>query len=169
VVIGEQVARAVAGTRLYLPDDPVATSTPVTVPARAEVVKRVEPGCDPTARWRCRVPGLRFGARPRWWLPQRRTGPGAKPGPQQGAVLPAPYPVSLLMAAAPNRSAIAGSQPQYLPDLPARSYCSRLTQAPLPWLITGKRQVADGSTGPTRLRRAERGHHGQPTQEGGGE
>jgi uncharacterized protein (TIGR02452 family) len=37
----------------------------------------------------------------------------------KGAVLTVPYPVSFLTAAAPNRSAIARSQPQHLPDLPA--------------------------------------------------
>ncbi|WP_341716186.1 TIGR02452 family protein [Micromonospora sp. FIMYZ51] len=36
-----------------------------------------------------------------------------------GSLLPAPYPVSFLTAAAPNRSAIVRNQPQHLPDLPA--------------------------------------------------
>jgi uncharacterized protein (TIGR02452 family) len=35
-----------------------------------------------------------------------------------GTLLPAPYPVSFLTAAAPNRGAIARNQPEHLPDVP---------------------------------------------------
>jgi uncharacterized protein (TIGR02452 family) len=37
----------------------------------------------------------------------------------RGTLLAAPYPVTFLTAAAPNRTAITRSQPQYLTDLPA--------------------------------------------------
>ncbi|GIM92233.1 TIGR02452 family protein [Paractinoplanes toevensis] len=37
----------------------------------------------------------------------------------KGTLLAAPYPVSFLTAAAPNRAAIARAQPEHLPDVPA--------------------------------------------------
>ncbi|MEO3776526.1 TIGR02452 family protein [Micromonospora sp. B11E3] len=160
VLIGAQVARAVAGTRLYLPDEDVAVPAPVGGTPTIEVTN--ESTLTATRRLGGDLACLVFAS-------ARNPGGGFLNGAQaqeeslargsalypclraagdfyahhrthseltysdrviyspsvpvfrddKGALLPAPYPVSFLTAAAPNRSAIARSQPQHLADLPA--------------------------------------------------
>jgi uncharacterized protein (TIGR02452 family) len=159
VAIGAQVARAVAGTRLYLPDDTVAK--PATVGAGVVAVtgestlaatRRLggdlaclvfasarNPGggflngaeaqeeslARGSALHSCLVTAGEFyahhRARPELTYSDRVIYSPAVPvfRDDKGALLPLPYPVSFLTAAAPNRAAIARSQPHHLPDVPA--------------------------------------------------
>ncbi|MCX4471421.1 TIGR02452 family protein [Micromonospora sp. NBC_01655] len=159
VAIGSQVARAVASTRLYLPDDAMAASSPidaapaieVTNESTLEATRRLggnlaclvfasarNPGGgflngaqaqeESLARGSALYPCLRAAGdfyahhrtHPELTYSDRVIYSPAVPvfRDDKGALLPAPYPVSFLTAAAPNRSAIVRSQPQHLPDLP---------------------------------------------------
>lgn len=160
VVIGGQVARAVAGTRLYLPDDAVAVPAPTGAAPRVEVTNESSlaatrrlggdvaclvfasarnPGGgflngaqaqeESLARGSGLYPCLRAAgdfyahhrAHPELTYTDRVIYSPAVPvfRDDKGNLLPEPYPVSFLTAAAPNRTAIARSQPQHLPGLPA--------------------------------------------------
>lgn len=159
VDIGTQVARAVAGTRLYLPDDAVPVPAPgdgtptveVTDESTLAAARRVggDPAClvfasarnpgggflngaqaqeESVARASALYPCLRaageFYAHHRAHsdliYTDRVIYSPAVPvfRDDKGHLLPEPYPVSFLTAAAPNRAAVARSQPRHLPDLP---------------------------------------------------
>jgi uncharacterized protein (TIGR02452 family) len=164
VVIGDQVARAVAGTRLYLPEDTVPAPAPVTAAPAVEVTNEStlaatrrlggELAClvfasarnpgggflngaqaqeESLARGSALYPCLRAAgdfyahhrAHPELTYSDRVIYSPAVPvfRDDKGTLLPVPYPVSFLTAAAPNRAAIAHSQPQHLPDLPGVLVC----------------------------------------------
>lgn len=160
VDIGPQVTRAVAGTRLYLPDDPVAAPPPgggpptVTVTGESTLAAARRLGGDVAALnfASARSPGGGFlnGAQAQeeslarssalypcllaanaFYTHHRR-----RPDPfysdrviyspavpvfrdDEGALLPTPYEVSFLTAAAPNRTVVARQQPDRLAGLPA--------------------------------------------------
>lgn len=152
------VERAVAGTRLYLPDDVLPEPPPPTRP-EVEVIggttlaaaRRIggNPAClvfasarnpgggfltgaqaqeESIARASALYPCLRTAfafyehhrAHPELVYSDRVIHSPAVPvfRDDKGAFLAEPYPASFLTAAAPNRSAIARSQPEHLPDLP---------------------------------------------------
>jgi uncharacterized protein (TIGR02452 family) len=160
VAVGEQVSRAVAGTRLYLPDDEVQRPSPVRPPAVIQVTgestlaaaRRLggdlaclvfasarNPGggflngaqaqeeslARGSALYAClRAAGDFYAyhrARPELTYSDRVIYSPSVPvfRDDKGTLLESPYPVSFLTAAAPNRAAIARSQPEHLPDLPA--------------------------------------------------
>jgi uncharacterized protein (TIGR02452 family) len=160
VVIGEQVARAVTGTWLYLPDDAVSPPTPASAAPTVEVTNESSlsathrlggdvaclvfasarnPGGgflngaqaqeESLARGSGLYPCLRAAgdfyahhrANPELTYSDRVIYSPAVPvfRDDKGALLPAPYPVSFLTAAAPNRSAILRSQPEHLAGIPA--------------------------------------------------
>ncbi|MEU4239153.1 TIGR02452 family protein [Actinoplanes sp. NPDC026619] len=156
----EQIARAVAGTRLYLPSDALPDSAPAKATATVQVTG--ESTLEATRRLGGDVACLVFAS-------ARNPGGGFLNGAQaqeeslargsalypclraagdfyayhrdhaeltysdrviyspgvpvfrddKGTLLSDPYPVSFLTAAAPNRAAIARTQPQHLPDVPA--------------------------------------------------
>jgi len=160
VAIGGDVAAAVAGTRLYLPDDPVpppsgsaAVSTVVEVTNESSLSAARRLGGDvaclvfasarrpgggflngaeaqeesiarASALHACLCAAADFYAyhrsRPELTYSDRVIYSPAVPvfRDDAGALLSVPYPVSFLTAAAPNRSAIARSQPQHLADIP---------------------------------------------------
>ncbi|MEU6076270.1 TIGR02452 family protein [Micromonospora sp. NPDC047074] len=160
VAIGAQVARAVAGTRLYLPEDAVPVPSPVDAAPDIEVTNEStlaatrrlggdlaclvfasarNPGGgflngaqaqeESVARSSALYPCLRVASdfyahhrsQPELVYSDRVIYSPAVPvfRDDKGVLLPAAYPVSFLTAAAPNRAAIAHSQPRHLPDLPA--------------------------------------------------
>jgi uncharacterized protein (TIGR02452 family) len=160
VRIGDAVARAVAGTRLYRPDDAVVTpAAPVTdstveVTGESTLVAARRLGGDVACLVfaSARNPGGGFlnGAQAQEesvarssalypcllaagdFYAHHRAHPELtysdrviySPGvpvfrSDRGGLLHEAYPVSFLTAAAPNRSAIARSQPEHLPDLSA--------------------------------------------------
>jgi uncharacterized protein (TIGR02452 family) len=160
VVIDEQVAGAVAGTRLYLPDDALAAPVPAAGPAAVSVTNESSlaacrrlggdvaclvfasarnPGggflngaqaqeeslARGSALYAClRAAGDFYAhhrARPELTYSDRVIYSPRVPvfRDDKGTLLPEPYPVSFLTAAAPNRGAIARSQPEHLPDVPA--------------------------------------------------
>ncbi len=160
VRLGAQIDRAVAGTRLYAPDDPLPPpSRPAAAPA---VTVTNESTLDAARRLGGDVAALNFAS-------ARSPGGGFLNGAQAqeeslarasalypcllaagdfytyhrahpdlaysdrivyspevpvfkddtGILLPAPYPVSFLTAAAPNRAAMARNQPDAVPRVPA--------------------------------------------------
>jgi len=157
VDIGEQVARAVAGTRLYLPDEPLAPGRPGTMAVEVtnestlaaarrlggDVVALVfasarKPGGgflngaqaqeESIARSSALYPSLRAAGE---FYAYHRTHPELTYSDRviysprvpvfrddRGALIDEPYPVSFLTAAAPNRAAMAGNQPQRLNEVP---------------------------------------------------
>jgi uncharacterized protein (TIGR02452 family) len=160
VVIGEQVTRAVAGTRLYLPDGAMKPPPPARPAAVVEVTgestlaatRRLggdlaclvfasarNPGGgflngaqaqeESLARGSALYPCLRAAgdfyayhrAHAELTYSDRVIYSPAVPvfRDDKGALLREPYPVSFLTAAAPNRAALARSQPEHLPDVPA--------------------------------------------------
>jgi uncharacterized protein (TIGR02452 family) len=159
VHIGDRVARAVSGTRLYAPEDAMAAPTPDRAVPTIEVTNEssllatrrlggdvaclvfasarnpgggflngVQAQEESLARGSALYPCLRaagdFYAHHRshaeLTYSDRVIYSPAVPvfRDDKGALLPAPYPVSFLTAAAPNRSAILRSQPRYLADIP---------------------------------------------------
>jgi uncharacterized protein (TIGR02452 family) len=160
VFIDDQVVRAVAGTRLYLPDDSVPVPGSSNASATVEVTN--ESSLSATRRLGGDVACLVFAS-------ARNPGGGFLNGAQaqeeslargsalypclraagdfyahhrahseltysdrviyspavpvfrddKGVLLPAPYPVSFLTAAAPNRAALLRSQPKHLTEIPA--------------------------------------------------
>ncbi|XVV07628.1 TIGR02452 family protein [Actinosynnema sp. CA-248983] len=160
VDVSDAVRRAVAGTRLHLPDDALDLPQPIDVPARVEVTG--ETTLAATRRLGGNVACLVFAS-------ARNPGGGFLNGAQaqeesvargsalypclraagdfyafhrahddltysdrvihspdvpvfrddKGALLPEPYPVSFLTAAAPNRTAILRNTPDRAPDVPA--------------------------------------------------
>ena len=159
VSLRDEVARAVAGTRLYLPDDPVSAPTPggpaaitVTGETSLEATKRLggDVAClnfasarnagggflngaqaqeESLARSSALYPCLRAAgdfyayhrAHPELTYTDRVIYSPAVPvfRDDKGTLLPEPYPVSFLTAAAPNRAAITGNQPDLLPEIPS--------------------------------------------------
>jgi uncharacterized protein (TIGR02452 family) len=160
VAVGEQIARAVAGTRLYLPGDVVAAPAPaatapvvvVTNESSLTATRRLggdiaclvfasarNPGGgslngaqaqeESLARASALYPCLRAAegfcthhrAHPELTYSDRVIYSPAVPvfRDDHGGLLPGPYPVSFLTAAAPNHAAIARTQAQHLTDLPA--------------------------------------------------
>ncbi len=160
VSIAAQVARAVAGTRLYLPTDDLAVPAPadaapvveVTNESTLSATRRLggdlaclvfasarNPGGgflngaqaqeESVARSSALYPCLRAAedfnthhrAHPELTYSDRVIYSPEVPvfRDDSGTLLPMPYPVSFLTAAAPNRSAIVRNQPQHLPDVPA--------------------------------------------------
>lgn len=159
VVIGDQVGRAVAGTRLHLPDDELesaekrpAPTIQVTGETTLAAARRLggdlaclvfasarNPGGgflngaqaqeESLARSSALYPCLRAAAdfyayhraHEELTYSDRVIYSPAVPvfRDDKGNLLQAPYPVSFLTAAAPNRSAIARTQPEHLADVPA--------------------------------------------------
>jgi uncharacterized protein (TIGR02452 family) len=160
VDIGPQVAAAVAGTRLYRPDDPIASPAPLTALPAVEVTNETtlaaayrlggDVACLNFASARNPGGGFRTGAQaqeeslarssalypclcaagdfyayhrahPELTYTDRVIYSPAVPvfRDDRGDLLPEPYPVSFLTAAAPNRLAIERNQPHLLPEVPA--------------------------------------------------
>jgi len=160
VAIAEPLARAVAGTRLYLPDDalppaPTAVADPtveVTNESTLAATRRLggDLACLVFASARNPGGGFRNGAQAQEESIARSSGLFAclvaardfytahRADPDlgysdrviysprvpvfrddHGRPLPAPYPVSFLTAAAPNRAAMLRHQPDRLADVPA--------------------------------------------------
>lgn len=159
VVIGPEIAEAVAATRLYLPDDPVGEPSPVDGPAVVEVTNETslaaarrlggDVACLNFASAGSPGGGFRNGAQaqeeslarssalypclcaagdfytyhrahPELTYTDRVVYSPAVPvfRDDAGDLLPSPYLVSFLTAAAPNRAAIERNQPHLLPEVP---------------------------------------------------
>lgn len=160
VTIAAEVAAAVAGTRLYLPDDTLPPPSTVDEPAVVEVTNESSlsaahrlgtgvaclvfasarnPGggflngaqaqeesvARASALYHCLRAAADFYAHHRRepWLTysDRVIYSPAVPvlRDERGGLLPRPYPVSFLTAAAPNRAALARNQPEHLAEVPA--------------------------------------------------
>ncbi|GAA3399013.1 TIGR02452 family protein [Cryptosporangium minutisporangium] len=161
VVLGEQVARAVEATRLYLPEESVTVAAPVSaVSPRVQVTNESSlaaarrlggavaclvfasarnPGGgflngaqaqeESLARSSALYPCLRAAdefyayhrSHPELTYSDRVIYSPAVPvfRDDDARLLADPFPVSFLTAAAPNRGAMARTQPEYLPDLRA--------------------------------------------------
>ncbi|GLY93114.1 TIGR02452 family protein [Actinoplanes sp. NBRC 103695] len=159
ISLRDEVARAVAGTRLHLPDDPVAAPAPggpatITVTGETSLAATRRLGGDVAclnfasarsagggflngaqaqeeslARSSALYPCLRAAgdfyayhrSHPELTYTDRVIYSPAVPvfRDDKGTLLPEPYPVSFLTAAAPNRAAIVTNQPDLLPEVPA--------------------------------------------------
>jgi len=96
VSLGDSVRQSVQGSRHYAPGDfgdvfarrdKLLAGSPNPGPPRFEVYAGCcSKACGMSAARRCRLPEFRIRQESRWWLSQRQSGPGGKPGEGQRTV-----------------------------------------------------------------------------------